>query len=185
MYSIHVHCACVLQPYTGSNIHIFNPFPGSDSQARCAAQLAQVNAELSKARSESAALLSQVQALTAEKKVWLCVCVHVFSSISFSILCSHCLCTSDTWEKQLETYKSNPEAATFQRKIAALRETWTHDLQRSRLKLYQLSYRGSSELASLVSRPFERGLGMRLRTGFSSNLQHKIRCLNLSNRQSL
>ena len=50
-----------------------------------------------------------------------------------------------TLEKdKTKTYKSDSKTATFQRKIAASGGTWTHDLQRSRLKLYQLTYRGGS-----------------------------------------
>ena len=48
---------------------------------------------------------------------------------------------SDTWERQS---KGIPKAAIFQRKIAASGGIQTTDLQRSRLKLYQLSYRGCS-----------------------------------------
>ena len=88
---VHVHCTYILQPYTDSDIHVhvFNPFAGSDSQARCVAQLSGANAELSKVRGESAALISQVKALTAEKKVWLCVCVHS-SHPPYSVVCYAC-----------------------------------------------------------------------------------------------
>ena len=40
--------------------------------------------------------------------------------------------------------KANPEAAIFQRKLAASGGIRTHNLQRSRPKLYQLSYRDCS-----------------------------------------
>ena len=47
---------------------------------------------------------------------------------------------SDTCKQQskdkAKTYKSNPKVATFQRKIAALGGTWTHDLKRSRGNMY-------------------------------------------------
>ena len=45
-----------------------------------------------------------------------------------------------TLEKdKAKAYKSNPKAAIFQRKTAASGGTPTHDLQHSKLKLYQLS----------------------------------------------
>ena len=48
-------------------------------------------------------------------------------------------------DKHTDTlYKSNPIDVTFPKKIVALCRLETHNLQHSRLNLYQLSYQGSS-----------------------------------------
>ena len=66
--------------------------------------------------------------------------VILFRSFSFSVynyICNKHFINTQTLEK---IYKSNPKGAIFQRKIASLSGIQTHDHQRSRLKLYQLSY---------------------------------------------
>ena len=65
--------------------------------------------------------------------------VILFCSFSFSVYnytCNRHLKYSDTWKD----IQIKSQGAIFQRKIASLSGIQTHDLQHSRLKLYQLSY---------------------------------------------